>query len=170
MRPGILKVRNSEELLMLNFFRTIFQNENSKLKKKNYLYNFSEVHNLNTKKRIRPERELRQQYVELQQNRDALVISEQRYKLIVEGANDGICYDFASLFAGMLRSIGIPAKLVKGYADNIDGYHAWNEVYIKETDEWITIDTSFDAQMKKAGKTFKMIKDSGDGYSKLKVY
>ncbi|HHY22951.1 MAG TPA: EAL domain-containing protein [Clostridiaceae bacterium] len=75
---------------MLNFFRTIFQNENSKLKKKNYLYNFSEVHNLNTKKRIRPERELRQQYVELQQNRDALVISEQRYKLIVEGANDGI--------------------------------------------------------------------------------
>jgi hypothetical protein len=88
----------------------------------------------------------------------------------IYNSKTGICYDFASLFAGMLRSIGIPAKLVKGYADNIDGYHAWNEVYIKETDEWITIDTSFDAQMKKVGKTFKMIKESGDGYSKLKEY
>jgi transglutaminase/protease-like cytokinesis protein 3 len=82
----------------------------------------------------------------------------------------GICYDFASLFAGMLRSTGIPAKLVKGYADNVDGYHSWNEVYIEENDEWITIDISFDAQMKKAGKTYKMIKDSNDGYNKLKEY
>jgi len=43
----------------------------------------------------------------------------------------GICYDFSSLYAAMLRSEGIPAKLVKGYAPNYaTGYHAWNEVYV----------------------------------------
>ncbi len=57
----------------------------------------------------------------------------------------GICYDYAALVAAMLRSQGIPAKLVKGYAPNIDGYHAWNEVYVAEQDRWITIDTVYDA-------------------------
>ncbi len=48
----------------------------------------------------------------------------------------GICFDYASLFAAMCRSRGIPARLVIGYADpNI--YHAWNEVYTDETG-WIT--------------------------------
>lgn len=51
-------------------------------------------------------------------------------------AGKGICYDYASLFAAMCRSQGIPARLVIGYADpNI--YHAWNEVYTDETG-WIT--------------------------------
>lgn len=50
----------------------------------------------------------------------------------------GICFDYASLFAAMCRSRGIPARLVIGYADpNI--YHAWNEVYTDETG-WITPD------------------------------
>lgn len=48
----------------------------------------------------------------------------------------GICYDYASLFAAMCRSQGIPARLVIGYADP-DIYHAWNEVYTDETG-WIT--------------------------------
>lgn len=48
----------------------------------------------------------------------------------------GICFDYASLFAAMCRSRGIPARLVIGYAEpNI--YHAWNEVYTDETG-WIT--------------------------------
>lgn len=48
----------------------------------------------------------------------------------------GICFDYASLFAAMCRSQGIPTRLVIGYADpNI--YHAWNEVYTDETG-WIT--------------------------------
>lgn len=48
----------------------------------------------------------------------------------------GICFDYASLFAAMCRSQGIPARLVVGYAEpNI--YHAWNEVYTEETG-WIT--------------------------------
>lgn len=48
----------------------------------------------------------------------------------------GICFDYASLFAAMARSQNIPARLVIGYASP-DIYHAWNEVYTKETG-WIT--------------------------------
>lgn len=48
----------------------------------------------------------------------------------------GICYDYASLFAAMCRSQGIPTRLVIGYAEP-DIYHAWNEVYTDETG-WIT--------------------------------
>lgn len=52
----------------------------------------------------------------------------------------GICYDFASLFAAMCRSQGIPCKLVKGYSTKINGYHAWNSVYDAKSDKWYTID------------------------------
>lgn len=55
----------------------------------------------------------------------------------------GICYDYSALFAGMLRSVGIEAKLVKGYRDEIDGYHAWNEVFVNN--EWRIIDTTYSA-------------------------
>lgn len=48
----------------------------------------------------------------------------------------GICFDYASLFAAMCRSQGIPARLVIGYAEP-EIYHAWNEVYTEETG-WIT--------------------------------
>lgn len=44
----------------------------------------------------------------------------------------GICFDYASLAAGMLRSQGIPTKLVMGYLEPDDLYHAWNMVYTKE--------------------------------------
>ncbi|MCQ2522607.1 MAG: transglutaminase-like domain-containing protein [Lachnospiraceae bacterium] len=46
----------------------------------------------------------------------------------------GICFDFASLMAAMLRSQQIPTKLVIGYCD--DQYHAWISVYTKE-EGWI---------------------------------
>ncbi len=48
----------------------------------------------------------------------------------------GICFDYASLMAAMLRSQGIPTRLVIGYAEP-DIYHAWNEIYTAETG-WIT--------------------------------
>ncbi len=48
----------------------------------------------------------------------------------------GICFDYASLFCAMARSQNIPTRLVIGYAKP-DIYHAWNEVYTKETG-WIT--------------------------------
>lgn len=72
----------------------------------------------------------------------------------------GICYDYASVLAAMLRSQGIPVKLVKGYSKNVTGYHAWNEVFDSETGEWITMDTTYDAEMKAAGRTYSMIKDT----------
>lgn len=48
----------------------------------------------------------------------------------------GICFDYASLMAAMLRSQSVPTRLVIGNASP-DIYHAWNEVYTEETG-WIT--------------------------------
>jgi transglutaminase-like putative cysteine protease len=77
----------------------------------------------------------------------------------------GICYDFSSLFASMLRSIGIPAKLVKGYGDKVEGYHAWNEVYLQDTEQWLLIDTSYDAQMHSFNRAYSVYKDK-NSYTK----
>lgn len=46
----------------------------------------------------------------------------------------GICFDYAALMAGMLRSQGIPCKLVVGYAGT--AYHAWISVWSNESG-WI---------------------------------
>ena len=43
----------------------------------------------------------------------------------------GICFDYAALMTGMLRSQGVPTKLVIGYAGDV--YHAWINVYSKST-------------------------------------
>lgn len=79
----------------------------------------------------------------------------------------GICYDFASIFAGMLRSVGVPTKLIKGNATNVQGYHAWNEVYVNGS--WKIVDTSYDSQLKAAGHSVSLYK-SGKDYSKSKQY
>lgn len=50
----------------------------------------------------------------------------------------GICFDYASLAAAMLRSQGIPTKLVFGYVSPDDLYHAWNMFYTPESG-WITV-------------------------------
>lgn len=42
----------------------------------------------------------------------------------------GICFDYAALMAGMLRSQGVPCKLVVGYAGTM--YHAWISVWTSE--------------------------------------
>ncbi len=51
----------------------------------------------------------------------------------------GICFDYASLAASMLRSQGIPTKLIFGYVAPDDLYHAWNMVYTEESG-WITVE------------------------------
>lgn len=79
----------------------------------------------------------------------------------------GICYDFASTFSAMLRGISVPTKLVMGNSSNVSGYHAWNEVLINGS--WNIIDTSYDSQLKRAGKSYTMIKSSSQ-YSKAKEY
>ncbi len=71
----------------------------------------------------------------------------------------GICYDYSALFAAMLRSLGIPAKLIMGREKtNKSVYHAWNQVYLEDTDEWVTIDTTYDAALKNMDTV--MIKDT----------
>ncbi len=52
----------------------------------------------------------------------------------VLASKKGICFDYAALMTGMLRSQGVPCKLVVGYAGTV--YHAWINVWTEETG-WI---------------------------------
>lgn len=79
----------------------------------------------------------------------------------------GICYDYAVLMAVMLRESGIPSKLVMGYRNGLDTYHAWNEVFLNG--EWITVDTTFDAVEYRNGKPYALKKDAGL-YTAQKIY
>lgn len=56
----------------------------------------------------------------------------------------GICFDYASLAAAMLRSQGIPCKVVTGYVAPDGVYHAWNMVWIDGT--WRAVSFTVDAQ------------------------
>lgn len=51
----------------------------------------------------------------------------------------GICLDYACLAASMLRSQGIPTKIIFGYVAPNDLYHAWNMFYTKE-EGWVTVE------------------------------
>ena len=55
----------------------------------------------------------------------------------------GICFDYASLMASMLRSQGIPTRLEIGYAG--DAYHAWISTYIKDVG-WVNGIIKFDGK------------------------
>lgn len=67
----------------------------------------------------------------------------------------GICLDYSALAGAMLRSLGIPCRVVTGYVDPGDLYHAWNAVLIDgswhgvrvsvEPGEWSRVDTTFGA-------------------------
>lgn len=50
----------------------------------------------------------------------------------------GICFDYAVLAASMLRSQGIPVKLIFGYVAPNGLYHAWNMFYTEKTG-WVTV-------------------------------
>ena len=86
----------------------------------------------------------------------------------------GICFDYASLAASMLRSQGIPTKIIFGYVAPDNLYHAWNMFYTKETGwvsvefkvnekEWTRMDLTFSAN----GSDQKFI---GDGSNYADVY
>lgn len=62
----------------------------------------------------------------------------------------GICFDYAALAAAMLRSQGIPCKLITGYVEPNGVYHAWNEIYLKDKG-WIT------ARIKAGGRDWKHV-------------
>lgn len=55
----------------------------------------------------------------------------------------GICFDYASLMAAMLRSQGIPTKLQIGYSG--EAYHAWISVYLTESG-WVDSIIEFDGE------------------------
>ena len=59
--------------------------------------------------------------------------------------NKGICFDYASLAAAMLRSQGIPTKIIFGQVAPKDLYHAWNMFYTEESG-WVTV--SFEVSTK----------------------
>ena len=64
----------------------------------------------------------------------------------------GICFDYASLMTGMLRSRGVPCKLVVGYAGT--AYHAWISVWVDGTG-WIDNAIYFDGtEWKRMDPTF----------------
>lgn len=53
----------------------------------------------------------------------------------------GICFDYSALYAAMLRAQDIPVRLVIGYVQPDNIYHAWNQVCIDG--EWIWRDSTF---------------------------
>ncbi|MCL1964231.1 MAG: transglutaminase-like domain-containing protein [Firmicutes bacterium] len=53
----------------------------------------------------------------------------------------GICLDYASLLACMLRVQGIPTRLVVGDLIPTGQRHAWNKVYVGGT--WVQMDATF---------------------------
>lgn len=86
----------------------------------------------------------------------------------------GICFDYASLAAAMLRSQGIPTKVIFGYVSPDDLYHAWNMFYTEQTGwvsvsyevkggDWNRLDLTFSAGG--AGSSFV-----GDGTNYADVY
>ena len=46
----------------------------------------------------------------------------------------GICQDLSAVTAAMLRTMGIPGRLIIGYAD--DNYHAWTQTVVDGNDEF----------------------------------
>lgn len=80
----------------------------------------------------------------------------------------GVCFDYASLTAAMLRSQGIPCKIVTGTVAPDNVYHAWNMVYLDGEwkspgvsvlpNEWTLLDLTFadggDHPITVEGKTY----------------
>lgn len=88
----------------------------------------------------------------------------------------GICFDYASLGAAMLRSLGIPTQIVTGYVSPDDIYHAWLMVYVDGSwhsarfsiDEktWTRMDLTFAA----AGSDNAAFVGDGSNYTDRYVY
>ena len=88
----------------------------------------------------------------------------------------GICFDYASLMAAMLRSQGIPTKLVFGHVGEL--YHAWISCYTDETGwmekiiefngkDWEMLDPTFWANSN--GKRQSVVGD-GTNYQAKYIY
>lgn len=92
----------------------------------------------------------------------------------VMSTGKGICFDYAALTAAMLRSQGIPVKMVFGDVSPDNVFHAWNMFYTEQTGwvsvhfqvnpkEWNRLDLTFSA----GGQNSEFI---GDGKNYLDIY
>ena len=88
----------------------------------------------------------------------------------------GICFDYAALAAAMLRSQGIPTKLITGYVAPDDLFHAWNMIGTEKAgwivvgfevneEDWTRLDLTFAAN----GSNADFIGD-GSNYADLYQY
>ncbi|MGG1553316.1 transglutaminase domain-containing protein [Paenibacillus ferrarius] len=58
----------------------------------------------------------------------------------------GVCIDYSRLYAQMARAVGLDVKVVTGLGyDGQGGYgpHAWNEVYLAESQKWVPLDSTW---------------------------
>ena len=87
-----------------------------------------------------------------------------------------ICFDYASTMVAMLRSQGVPTKLIIGYSGSV--YHAWISVYTEESgwitgvvyfngEDWSLMDPTF-ADTSKSEEDFK--KYIGDATNYIQKY
>ena len=92
---------------------------------------------------------------------------------VIYSSKKGICFDYASMLAAMLRSQGVPTKLIMGYVAPNSLYHAWNEVYTKESgwvkkviqfngNKWVLMDPTFASYSDSSSKIMKFISDSSN--------
>ena len=90
----------------------------------------------------------------------------------------GICFDYAALMTGMLRSQGVPCKLVVGYAGS--AYHAWINVWSEEEgwldgaiyfdgSTWQRMDPTFASSGKQSKAIMKYI-GNGKNYKEKNLY
>ena len=90
----------------------------------------------------------------------------------------GICFDYAALMTGMLRSQGVPCKLVVGYAGQ--AYHAWISVWTEHSGwvdgaiffdgaGWQRMDPTF-ASSGKSGKAILEYIGDGSNYTAKYFY
>lgn len=90
----------------------------------------------------------------------------------------GICFDYAALMTGMLRSQDIPCKLVVGYAGQ--AYHAWVSVWTEESGwvdgaiffdgtSWQRMDPTFISSSKNSAAIQKYVGD-GSNYTTKYLY
>ena len=96
----------------------------------------------------------------------------------VLASKKGICFDYAAVMTSMLRSQGVPTKLVIGYAGDV--YHAWINVY-SSTEGWIEkavffdgknwslMDPTFVSTGKRSSDVLKYV-GNGDNYSAKFAY
>lgn len=90
----------------------------------------------------------------------------------------GICFDYAALMTGMLRSQGVPCKLVVGYAGT--QYHAWISVWSEESGwvegavffdgaTWQRMDPTFISSANNSAAIQKYVGD-GSNYNAMYLY